>query len=443
MKSLKTHRTHRREFIKHAAATSFGVWIGTGTAAAAASQSPNEKLNIGKIGAGGKGGGDTHGVKTENIVALCDVDLKRAAPTIRAFPQAKVYRDYRAMLDKEKLDAVVVSTPDHMHAPSSLAAMRLGLHVYCQKPLTHTVAEARLMRDVAREQGVATQMGNQGTSNDTMRRAVELVHSGAIGIVREAHVWTDRPIWPQGGARPATPMAPPYHLAWDLWLGCAAERPYHEAYCPFAWRGWWDFGQGALGDMGCHNLNLPYWAMKLECPTAVEATVNGLTDEMAPSSATIRYEFPARGNLPPAVVYWYDGDNKPPRELLDGLPEEKKVPNNGVLLVGREGKLYAPSSHCRLYQLWPKEKYEGYEGPAPTLARSPGHYLEWINACKGGPPAMSNFDYASRLTETVLLGNVAIRAGHRIEWDAEAMRVSNCRAANLFVSKQYRDGWGM
>jgi hypothetical protein len=437
-------QTTRRTFLKTTAA-GIGYWVAP-RPIWSASRSPNEKLNLATIGAGGKGTGDTHGCKSENIVALCDVDWKYASKTFAAFPKANVYRDYRVMLEKEKLDAVVVSTPDHMHAPITLMAMRMGIHVYCQKPMGHTIQETRLLRDVAREQKVVTQMGNQGTSMDNMRRAVELVQGGALGTVREAHVWTNRPIWPQGGQRPVKPMRVPENLDWNLWLGCAPYRPFHEDYLPFKWRGWWDFGEGALGDMGCHNLNLPFWALELGAPSRVEGEARGLTAEMFPLASRIRYQFPARTSasgrqLPPVTLYWYDGDQSPPRELLDGLPADKKLSTNGVLMIGSEGKIFAPSSHCRLYELWPKEKFAEYEGPAQTLPRSPGHYKEWIAACKGGPATLSNFDVAARLTEIVLLGNVALRAGTAIEWDTENSRVTNAPAANQFLSREYRDGW--
>ena len=433
--------TTRRAFLKTTAASGIGLIVGA-PGILAGGLSPNERLNLGKIGVGGKGHGDTAAISGENIVALCDVDYDYAADTIKKHPKANLYRDYRIMLEKEELDGVVITTPDHTHAPASVMAMRRGLHVYCQKPMSHTIAEARLMRNLARQYGVITQMGNQGTSNDTMRRAVELVQSGTIGQVREAHVWTNRPIWPQGLERPTGTMPVPANIDWNLWLGCAPQRPYHhEAYHPFKWRGWKDFGQGALGDMGCHNLNLAYWALELEYPTSVEAASNGMTNETWPVASKIRYEFPARGKLPPVTLYWYDGVNRPPRELLDGVPANNKLPTNGVLLVGSEGKLYAPSSHCRLYEFWPQEKFTDYAGPPQTLPRSPGHFKEWIAACKGGPPTSSDFDYAARLTETVLLGTVALEAGEKVEWDAANMRVTNVKTANQYVSKEYRKGW--
>src|SRR6185503_3790518 len=274
----------------------------------------NSKLNIGIIGAGGKGLENIKGVSSENIVAICDVDDRRAAEGYKRLPKAVRYRDYRVMLEKEKsLDAVVVTTPDHHHAPAALMAMKLGKHVYCEKPLTHSIAEAREMQRVAREQGVATQMGNQGHSYDDTRRLVEVVQAGTLGDVREVHVWTDRPIWPQGISRPDASETPPSELTWDLWLGPAPKRSYHSSYVPFNWRGGWDFGTGALGDMGCHNTDAAFWALKLEYPESIEAESSGVNSETAPKWSIIRYRFAARGKLPPVDFTWYDGGKLPDR----------------------------------------------------------------------------------------------------------------------------------
>jgi predicted dehydrogenase len=406
----------------------------------AQSKSPNEKLNIGVIGAGGQGHSNTRDVSSQNIVALCDVDEKNAADNFKENPKATKYYDYREMLDKEKtLDAVIVATPDHHHAPASVMAMRLGKHVYTQKPLTHSVWEARLMMKTARECKIASQMGNQGTANRGVRRAAEIVQAGALGPVRDVHVWTNRPIWPQGIDRPEESMPVPQHLKWDLWLGPAPERPYHSAYCPFKWRGWLDFGTGALGDMACHTANMPFMALKLKYPKSVELVKSTeVNPETYPKSAVIRWDFPARENMPELKFFWYDGGNKPSKEIVGDL----KLSDSGCMLVGDKGKLFSPNDYGAAYDLLPAKDFENYQGPPETIPRSPGHFEEWIRACKGGPPAMSNFDYAAQLTETILLGNIALRfAGKKLEWDGEAMKFTNAPEANQFLKREYRKGW--
>lgn len=400
--------------------------------------SPNEKLNIGIIGAGGKGLENIAGVSAENIIAVCDVDDNRAAEAYKRLPGTQRYRDYRKMLDKEKsLDAVVVTTPDHHHAPAAIMAMKLGKHVYCEKPLTHSIYEARLMREVAKQQNVATQMGNQGHSFDATRRVVELVRAGVLGKVREVHVWTDRPIWPQGMPRPTEPQSPPSSLDWDLWLGPAPRRPYHSSYLPFNWRGWWDFGTGALGDMGCHNMDAAFWALDLNYPETIEAESSGVNSETAPKWSVIQYHFPARRRMPPARLVWYDGGKLP---QIEDLP---KPPKNGCVIIGDKGKMVFDDWHPKNFRLLPEETFYDFKGPNPELPRSKGHYIEWIEACKGGPPALSNFDYAAKLTETMLLGNLALRVGKKIEWDAKQMKVRNCPEADQFIRRSYREGWSL
>jgi len=424
----------RRDFVKQAAAAvAIGVWS---ERARAASNAANEKLDIGCIGVGGKGWVDMNACAGENIAAICDVDELSLAKAAARFPQAKTYTDYRKMLDEASIDAVTISTPDHSHAPAALMAMRRGKHVFCQKPLAHTVEEARLLRKVAIEMKVATQMGNQGHSDADSRRSVEILRAGAIGPVREVHVWTDRPIWPQGRDRPGETPSPPPSLKWDLWLGPAPERPYHPMYHPFGWRGFWDFGCGALGDMGCHNMDIAFWALDLGLPAAVEAESSGVNGEMAPRSSIVRYEFPARGNLPAVRLLWYDGGRKPPSELARGT----QLGTNGSLLIGEKGSMHVPH-YWGKGKLLPEAEFAGYAPPAATLPISPGHYEEWIAACKGGPAALSNFDYAAVLTETVLLGNIALRLGRRIEWDAANMKVANVPEADKFLRKEYRPGW--
>lgn len=401
----------------------------------------NERLNLASIGAGGKGASDVANSDSENIFALCDVDEKNAAETFKKYPNAKRYKDFRKLLDKEKtIDAVTVSTPDHMHAPIALAAMRRGKHVYCQKPLTHTVYEARQMAKAAREHKVATQMGNQGHCHPATRRLVELIQAGVLGAVKEAHVWTDRPIWPQGIGRPQEKEEIPTTLDWDLWLGVAPERPYSKAYVPFKWRGFWDFGTGALGDMACHCMDLPVWALGLRDPLSVEAQSSEVNNETAPNWSIITYEFPGRETTGPIKMIWYDGGKKPARELVKG----QELPTNGVIIVGAKDTLYVPS-YWGPGSFISGAKMDDFKNVPEKLPKPGGfersHHLEWIAACKGGPKALSNFDYSGPMTELVLLGNVAVRAGKKIEWDAKGLKITNDRDANKFLRTKYRKGW--
>jgi len=429
-------RMNRREFLKNATVAGAAFWASSRTVWPGM-KSPNGKLNIAGIGVGGRGADDIDGVANENIVALCDVDEERAARTFKRFPNAKKYRDFRKMLQELKeINAVVIGTPDHTHACAAVMAMRLGKHVYCEKPLTHSVYEARLMSKTAAACKVATQMGIQGHSFDGHRRAVELLQAGVIGPVRDVHVWSDRPIWPQGIDRPTdTPSVPP-HLDWDLWLGPAPWRPYHPCYLPFNWRGWWDFGTGALGDMGCHNMDVVFWGLKLAAPTSAEAEVSDVHVETAPNWSIVRWEFPARGDAPPVKLTWYDGGKKPPEELAG-----QSLPTNGALLIGEKGKMLAPDWHAGDFKLLPESEFKGFVGPKQQMPRSPGHHQEWIVACKGGPPAMADFSYSGPVTEAVLLGNVAIRAGEKVEWDSANLKVTNCPKANDFIRREYRRGW--
>jgi predicted dehydrogenase len=440
-----SRKVNRRRFIHASAlAAGAGYFLTAGNEVRALYDSPNNRLNIGIIGAGGQGGSDLGNVSSENIVALCDVDQARARDAFNRHPNAEKFQDFRVMLDRQRnIDAVTVSTPDHTHALASITAMRMGKHCYTQKPLTHDVWEARQMKLVARNHRVATQMGNQGTSHNTLRESVEIIRAGGIGEVREVHVWTNRPIWPQNIDRPSQREDVPATLNWDLWLGTAPERPYNHAYVPFAWRGWWDFGTGALGDMACHTMNLPYMALRLGAPSAVSADVAQPTHpETYPNGCTVTYEFPAREGMPACRLYWYER-RLPPRNLfLDALREGQNPSGSGILMVGSRGTLYSDSDYGGSRRLLPTADFANYHPPAPTLPRSPGHHAEWIRACKGGPPAMSNFvDYASALTETVLLGNVAIKLGTRIEWDSEHLRVTNNPRATQLIRREYRRGW--
>jgi predicted dehydrogenase len=435
-------RTQRRDFLKASALAGAGFWIAN-SYGQTNSRSPNEKLNVASVGCGGKGGSDIEHAATENVVALCDVDDHRGAGSFKKFPQAKRYKDFREMLEKEKsLDVVIVSTPDHTHAPAAAMAMRMGKHVYCQKPLTHTVYEARALRDIARQYKVATQMGNQGTASSGFRKGVEVIRAGAIGPVREVHVWTNRPIWEQGVQRPpAEPV--PEHVAWDLWLGPAPQQPYSSKYVPFSWRGYWDFGTGAIGDMACHTANLAFMSLELGAPLTVEAVTDGTaTDVSPPKKSIITFEFPARGDMPPVKLVWYEGGNRPPAELAHG----RKLSSSGLLLVGDEGVFFSPNDYGAEHFLLPEEKFKDYKQPPDTLPRladdgDRGHMQEFLAACKGGPPAMSNFDYAATMTETMLLGNVAMRVGKKIEWDAQAMQAKNCPEAAQYIRIEPRKGW--
>jgi predicted dehydrogenase len=443
-------RMKRRDFIRRTALVGAGLLILRDPKSAWSYQA-NNRLNIAAIGAGGQGGGlvNTFGGMGENIVALCDVDDRRAAETYKRFPNAKRYKDFRKMLDElaNAIDAVVVATPDHTHAVASLAAMKLGKHVYCEKPLTWCIGEARAMRKAAIEHKVVTQMGNQGTASEGLRQAVEIVRAGVLGQVREVHVWSNRPIWLQGIDRPKDTPPVPRELDWDLWLGPAPYRPYHPAYLPFAWRGWCDFGTGALGDMGCHTLNMPVMALKLHRAIAegktivVEAEHSGCNGESYPKWSIVRYHFPARAGMAPLTLVWYDGGKKPPQEVLSLVSGE--VPGSGCLIIGEKGTLYAPGDYATRWQLLPADQFRDFQPPAPFLPRSPGHHREWVMACKGeNITPMSNFvDYAVYLTEIVLLGNLAIRLGGRVEWDAATAKVRGRPEAEPLVHRPYRQGW--
>ncbi len=435
-----TLRITRRHMLGATAAVGATCWLSARNLLSAG-QSANEKLNIAVVGCGGRGAANLQGVEGENIVALCDVDEARAADAWKRFPNARKFHDYRKLLDEmhKEIDAVVVSSPDHMHAPIGLMAMRLGKHVYCEKPLTWSIEEARKMADTARQYKVATQMGTQGMAEAGSRAGIELIQSGALGQVRELHGWSDRPIWPQGIERPTDKPPVPNALDWDLWLGVAPERPYHPAYVPFKWRGWYDFGTGAVGDMGIHNVAMAYVGLKLGLPTSVELVeIAGRANETFPKSTILRYEFPARGELAPLTFYWYDGGNRPSRSLIGG----GELAKNGAILVGEKGTLYSvewTGAHC---QLLPEEKFRDLKRPAESVPRSPGHHAEWIEACKGRRSAFCNFpDFASSITEVMLLGNLAVRTGKKIVWDAAAMRAKDCPEADPFIRRQYRAGW--
>ncbi len=472
-------------------------------------KSPNEKLNIASIGAGGKATSDIRScAQTENIVALCDVDEKRAESIFKEFDSAPKFKDYRVMLDKQasNIDAVIVTIPDHMHAAAAIAAMQLGKHVYVQKPLAHTVWECRELQKAAERYKVATQMGNQGYSNEGTRQCAEMIWRGDIGSVTEVHAWTNRPAWPQGITEAPTPSPVPAYLDWDLWLGVGKERSYSEDYLPFVWRGFYDFGSGALGDMACHILGAPNMALRLTAPTAVECvSQEGRSDEYFPAKTVVRFDFPARDNMPPVKIFWYDamrGDvptfpNVPEGQILGDLPrnrvgdansttepkerqiiggvftnqffdpkpeaaptprpasakqltprEEKEAKwmslirtgTNGSLFVGDKGMITS-GTYGEWSRLLPVEKMRDYEFPPEFLPRSPGHYRDWIRACKGGVPACSNFNVSAPFTEWIALGALAIRLNTRLEWDAENCRITNNKEADHMLKPVVRKGW--
>jgi predicted dehydrogenase len=429
----------RRDFLNGAAAVAAFTIVPRYVLGGPGHTPPSEKLNIAGIGVGGRGANDIDAVNSENIVALCDVDDQRAAETFQRYPQAEKYQDFRVMLEKEKnIDAVIVATPDHVHAVASMMAIKMGKHVYCEKPLTHSVYEARALAEAARKYKVATQMGNQGHSGEGIRLVCEWIWDGAIGPVREVHAWTNRPIWPQGTDRPADIPPIPDTLDWNLWLGPAPERAYHPAYLPFDWRGWWDFGTGALGDMACHIIDPVFLALKLDYPTSVRAVSTNVNSETAPSSSVVEYEFPPRGDMPAVKLIWYDGGLKPTQP--DELEPGRALGVGGVIVVGDEGKLMCGSSAASP-RLIPEAQMQAYNRPLESLPRVEDHHKDWLEACKGGRPAGANFDYAGPLTEIVLLGNIAIRAGMKLDWDGPNMRCTNVPEANEYIRREYRKGW--
>jgi predicted dehydrogenase len=448
--SPKTAGVSRRAFLAGTTAiTAFNFFpahvLGRGAA------SPNSKLNIAGVGIGGQGRADLEQVADENIVALCDVDWDYAGPTFKKYPTARRYKDFRQMLDKEKnIDAVVVGTPDHTHAIVSITAIKAGKHVYCEKPLTRTVFEARAVAKAAREAKVATQMGNQGMAFEGNRQINEWLADGAIGPVREVHVWSDRPThrgkvplwWAQGIERPKDTPAVPTLLDWDLWLGPAPWRPYHPAYAPFRWRGWWDFGSGGLGDMGIHNLAPVFSALKLGAPDSVVASSTPVFEETVPLAAIVHYEFPARGDMPPVKLHWYDGGLLPERP--PELEENRELdPEDGIIFVGDKGRMLVKGWGGEYPRLLPESRDKEYTRPPKTLPRSIGHHKEWLEACKGGATVpRSNFDFAGPLTEAVLLGSVCIHnAGQKLMWDSENMKITNDPDANKLLHYEYRKGW--
>ena len=446
-------RVTRRIYLKSAAAAAGSVFILPG--GLARGYAANESVSVGVIGTGGRGGANLNGVSSQpgvNIAALCEVDRGRLEQAAKQFPEAGAYTDYRKLLDEAKeLDAVVVSTPDHNHAPACVRAMKQGLHCYCEKPLTRAVDEARIMTRIAVEKKLVTHMGTGGRGSEGTVRAVEVIRSGAIGDVTEAHFWTDRPWWPQGFDRPEGEDPVPDSLDWESWIGPAAMRPFKAKwpeghpmyqlpanqqrggalYHPFVWRGWWDFGTGALGDIAPHFWHTAYWGLELDAPESVEIVeTSGTTDEMFPAACILRFNFPALGNRPAMSIFWYDGGKYPPADLLNGAEPGL----NGSAIVGTKAVL------------GPGRQSVGSFPDVPQTLRRPGDmYAEWIGGIKASDPDQPScpFSYAGPLTEAYLLGNVALKVNRRIEWDWKAFQVTNCPEANQYLKAEYRTGWGL
>jgi predicted dehydrogenase len=449
----------RRDFLKTTAAAGIGYWVAGGVAAKA-SNSPNEKVRLACIGVGGKGQSDSADAgKNGEVVAICDVDELRvnAAGKRKGMEKAKKFQDFRKLLEamEKQIDAVTVSTTDHVHAPASVMAMRMGKHCFCQKPLTHTIYEARVMGQVAREMKVATQMGNQGTAQPGLRHAAAIIRAGVLGNVSEVHVWTNRPVWPQGGDRAPASEAPK-SLNWDLWIGPAPMRPYAEGYHPFKWRGWWDFGTGALGDMACHTVNMPFMALDMRDPLSVQAVTSGHNKDSYPKWSKIEFEFGATAKRPAMKLFWYDGGQRPSDDILPAQdvickkfkidPKKYKPAGSGMVIIGDKAKLYSPDDYGARYVITPE-----VTEPEVSFPHAPNdnHFEEWIAAIKGGPAATSNFpNYAGPLTETILLGNLAVWAadkgeGKKILWDAKNLKTKNAPEVEHIVKTEYRKGYSL
>lgn len=443
-----SRQNNRRDFLKTSAAIGAAVWVGN-SAVADDSNSPMEKVAYACVGVGGKGSSDSADAASHGqVVGICDVDARTLEKTgsRSGFEMAAQFADFREMLEKlgDKVDAVVISTPDHMHAPVAAMAMKMGKACFAQKPMTHTVWEARRLQDIAKEKGVATMMGNQGTAHDGLRRAAAILKGGHIGKVQAAHIFTNRPIWPQGEPRPATVEVPSY-LNWDLWLGAAPERPYADAYHTFKWRGWWDFGTGALGDMACHTFNMPFMGLNLRDPKTIQATCSGHNQDSYPQSSKIAFEFAHPSGEGMMPVTWYDGGNSPDAALLNGAEIRNK---SGSIIVGSDLVLYSFGDYGENWVLLDKD---GKEAPIPEVEfeKSPGHFTEFHEAIIGKrDAATSNFqNYAGPLTETILLGNLAVYAaaggeGKKIEWDATKLEATNAPEVAKIVKKDYRGNYG-
>ncbi len=455
--SQKGKEISRRQFLGTSAMATAGFMVvprhvlgGPGQTA------PSDLLNIAAVGVGGKGSSDIRSVSTENIVALCDVDDTQTARFLKSkrnepekqvmYDKANKYRDFRVMLEKEKsIDAITVSTPDHTHTVIAMMAIKMGKHVFVQKPLTHTIKEARLLEEAAKKHNIVSQMGNQGHAGEGARLINEWIWDGAIGDVGEVHVWTNRPIWPQGIDAPKEIPSVPSTLDWNVWLGPAPFRPYHPAYAPFNWRGWWDFGTGVVGDMGAHLIDQPFWALKLGYPTSVQSSSTRFTKDSYPLAEMVTYEFPARETMVPVKLTWYDGGLMPPRPA--DLEEGRQMGDNGggVLFVGTKGNIMC-STYGRNPRIVPETKMQEYKRPEKTIPRSPGIHQEWVEAIKAGKKSTTDFSYAAPLTQMMLLANVAVRTQQDkkiLHWDGAKMEFTNFPEANALIHKEYRLGWSL
>lgn len=429
---------NRRRFVSVcAAAGATGYFVNP--TKAALSESPNERLNLACVGSTNRAGANIAALKSQNIVAIADIDSKLLDKGAAPYPAARKYKDFRVMLEKEadKIDAVVVGTPDHTHAPAAAMAMRMGKHCYCEKPLTHTVKEARVLAELAVKNRLKTQMGTQIHALDNYRRVVEAVQGGMIGAVRRAHVWSGA----QYTGAKFEPAEKPEHVDWDLWLGPAKERPYCKNIHPFNWRRYWDYGTGALGDFGCHYMDLTHWALKLRHPTRIESRGEPLSDVTPPAWCIVDYDFPARGDLPPVKLTWYDGGKRP--DVLSQLKDRNGNPLNwssGQLFIGDKGMIL---SNYTQHIFLPEEDFIGVKRPEQSIPKSLGHHNEWVDAIRNDRTTTCNFDYTGALTECVLLGVVSFRSKQPIEWDAENLKVKNDAGAQDLIHKEYRKGWNL
>jgi len=440
-------KTSRRQFLRGAASTAVAFMIVPRYVLGAGVTPPSEKLNIAGIGIGGQGGGNVDAVSGENIVALCDVDMRRGGGSFGKFPKAKQYRDFRKMFDEmdKQIDAVVVSTPDHTHAAAVMAAIKRGKHVYCEKPLAHSIYEIRALMKAAREHKVVTQLGNQGHSFDDIRRFCEWIWDGAIGNVYEVHAACDANHSKIGQlARLGEKHEVPSELDWNLWLGPAKYRPYHPMYLPGSWRGWMPFGSGTIGDWVCHVVDPVFWALDLGSPTSVQAEAEGYDPkrhaDTFPAGTIVKFEFPARGKRGTVKLVWFDGEKKIPRP--EELEAERKVVNTGAIVIGDKGKIMYGSHGAGGVRIIPEMKMKEYKLPSQTLPRVKGHHYDWLQAIKNGTQAGSNFDYGGPLTEIAQLGIIATKMlGQKLEWDSKNMQFTNCDAANQLINPPYREGW--
>ena len=447
---LNAMKTTRRWFLRHATAAVAAVSVVPSyVLGLQGATSPNNKLNIACIGIAGRGADDLNGVSLENIVALCDVDSRRSAATFKKFPQAKPYQDFRRLLDEvgKQIDAVVVATPDHTHAVALMRAIKIGKHVYSEKPLAHSIHEVRELVKAAHRYQVVTQLGNHGHSFDSIRTFVEWIKDGAIGTVREVHAMCGSSYGRLDQVEKVKEGQPvPEGLNWDLWLGPAQFRPYHSAYVPGRWRGWRPFGTGVLGDWTCHVIDPVFWALDLDAPTRIAAETFEYDPkkhfDTFPAETVIHYDFPARGQRPAVKVIWYDGGRRPPRP--EELEPGKQLPDIGALVVGDKGKIIYGSHGAGNLRLIPASRMQEYQKPAPTIPRSPGHHEEWIAACKGGKPTGSNFNYGGPLTEVALVGAIAtLFKDQPLEWNSKAAKFTNCPEANRYINPPYRRGWSL